>query len=59
MLIPVLIKLSVTFDPFDSDFFLLLAIYSENVVHKCCIIELCKNQKKTFVMEAFLKSWRL
>ena len=53
-----LIKLSVTCDPFDSDIFFLLAIYSENVVKKCSK-ELCKNHKKTFVMEFFLKSCSL
>ena len=39
MLLPILIKLSVTYDPSDSDFFFffLIAIYSENVAQKCFI----------------------
>ena len=35
MLIPILIKLSETCDPFDSDFFLLIAIYAEKIVQEC------------------------
>ena len=43
MLIPMFIKLIVTCDPFDPDiFFLLLAVYSENIIQKCSK-ELCKN----------------
>ena len=39
-------------------FFSLIAIYSENVVQKFSV-ELCKNHKKTYVIEVSLKSCRL
>ena len=43
---------------FSFSFFLLLAIYSKNVVQKRAT-ELCKSRKKTFLMKFFLKSCRL